>query len=150
MKYHQPNAPEPTQNPLSERACGFESHLGHFEPAGCARHGVNVAEHVELAYAVTSMGAQGRTVDHAITVLDGVTDVRNIYVPMTRGRHSNHAYITIEGEDTAADVFARYITNDWIDLPAHQRAHELCTPTGRDLDWQARAITHEDDLGVDY
>ena len=109
-----------------------------------------VAEHVELAYAVTSMGAQGRTVDHAITVLDGVTDVRNIYVPMTRGRHSNHAYISIDGEDTAADVFARYITNDWIDLPAHQRAHELWTPTGRDLDWQARAITHEDDLGVDY
>ncbi len=108
-----------------------------------------VAEHVELAYAVTSMGAQGRTVDHAVTVLDGVTDVRNIYVPMTRGRDSNHAYITIDGEDTAADVFARYITNDWIDLPAHQRAHELWAPTGQEPDWPTRVITHEDDFGID-
>ena len=108
-----------------------------------------VAEHVELAYAVTSMGAQGRTVDHAIAVLDGVTDVRNIYVPMTRGRHSNHAYITIDGEDTAADVFARYITNDWIDLPAHQRAHELWTPTGQEPGRQAPAVSRDDDFGID-
>ena len=108
-----------------------------------------VAEHVELAYAVTSMGAQGRTVDQAITVLDGVTDVRNIYVPMTRGRDSNHAYIAMDGEDTATDVFARYITNDWIDLPAHQRAQELRAPTGRGPDWQARVNTHEDDFAVD-
>ncbi len=108
-----------------------------------------VADHVELAYAVTSMGAQGRTVDHAITVLDGVTDVRNIYVPMTRGRNSNHAYITIDGEDTAADVFARYITNDWIDLPAHQRAQELWSSTSQEPVWQARAVTRDEDFGID-
>ena len=86
--------------------------------------------HVELAYAITAMGAQGRTVDHAITVIDTTTDVRNLYVPMTRGRESNHAYLAIEGEDTAAEVFARYLTNDWIDLPAHQRAQELWMSTG--------------------
>lgn len=78
---------------------------------------------MELAYAVTSMGAQGRTVDHAITVLDG--------------------------ENTATDLFARYITNDWIDLPAHQRAHELWAPTGQEPDWPTRVITHEDDFAID-
>ncbi len=108
-----------------------------------------VAEHVELAYAVTAMGAQGRTVDHAITLLDGVTDVRNLYVPMTRGRESNHAYLAIDGEDTAADVFARYLTNDWIDLPAHQRAQELWAPAGREPDLGVQAITRGDDFGID-
>jgi hypothetical protein len=108
-----------------------------------------VADHVELAYAVTAMGAQGRTVDHAITAIDTTTDVRNIYVPMTRGRESNHAYLTIEGEDTAADVFSRYLTNDWIDLPAHQRAHELWAPTGHQPDWQTPAVSRNDDFGID-
>jgi hypothetical protein len=108
-----------------------------------------VADHVELAYAVTSMGAQDRTVDHAITVIDGVTDVRNIYVPMTRGRDSNHAYITIDGEDTGTYVFARYITNDWIDLPAHQRAHELWASTSQDPGSQDRVISHQEDFGID-
>lgn len=42
-----------------------------------------VAENVELAYATTGMGAQGRTVDHAILYLDSAADVRNVYVPMT-------------------------------------------------------------------
>jgi hypothetical protein len=108
-----------------------------------------VAEHVELAYAVTAMGAQGRTVDHAITVIDGVTDVRNIYVPMTRGRDSNHAYLTIEGEETAADLFARYLTNDWIDLPAHERARELWSPTGLEPDFRTPAASRDDDFGID-
>jgi conjugative relaxase-like TrwC/TraI family protein len=108
-----------------------------------------LCDHVELAYAITAMGAQGRTVDHAITVIDSVTDVRNLYVPMTRGRESNHAYLAIEGEDTAADVFARYLTNDWIDLPAHQRAQELWTPTGREPDWRTRAVTRDNDFGID-
>jgi hypothetical protein len=108
-----------------------------------------LCDHVELAYAITAMGAQGRTVDHAITVFDTVTDVRNLYVPMTRGRESNHAYLAIEGEDTAADVFARYLTNDWIDLPAHQRAQELWAPTGREPDWRAPAVSRDDDFGID-
>jgi hypothetical protein len=96
-----------------------------------------VNEHVELAYAVTAMGAQGRTVDHAITVIDGPTDVRNLYVPMTRGRDTNTAFVATGGnDDSAVERFAHYIGNDWIDLPAHQRsqnsAHPLwANPTGR-------------------
>ena len=77
-----------------------------------------VGEHVELAYATTGMGAQGRTVDAAITVLDGPTDVRNLYVPLTRGRETNEAFITVTGEQTAVDVFGQSLALDWIDLPA--------------------------------
>jgi conjugative relaxase-like TrwC/TraI family protein len=84
-----------------------------------------VGEHVELAYATTGMGAQGRTVDAAITVLDGPTDVRNLYVPMTRGRDTNEAFITVTGEQTAVDVFSRCLALDWIDQPAHTRRAEL-------------------------
>ena len=56
---------------------------------------------------------------------------------------------TIDGEDAATDVFACYITNDWIDLPAHRRAQELWAPTGQEPDWPTRVITHEDDFGND-
>ncbi len=84
-----------------------------------------VAEHVELAYATTGMGAQGRTVHAAITVLDGPTDVRNLYVPMTRGRETNEAFITVTREQTAVDVFAQCLALDWIDQPAHTRRAEL-------------------------
>lgn len=84
-----------------------------------------VRDHVELAYATTAMGAQGRTVDHAILYLDTPADVRNIYVPLTRGRHSNHAYVATAGEDTALDVLVRCLTTDWIDHPAHARRDQL-------------------------
>ncbi len=91
-----------------------------------------VAEHVELGYAQTSHAAQGRTVDRSILVLDQPTDVRGIYVPLTRGRHHNDAYITTTGEHTALDVFADAITRSWIDQPAIARQAELAgTPQPR-------------------
>ena len=84
-----------------------------------------VAEHVELGYAQTSHAVQGRTVDRSILLLDGPTDSRGIYVPMTRGRHHNDAYIATNGEDTAIDIFANSIANNWIDRPALARQAEL-------------------------
>jgi conjugative relaxase-like TrwC/TraI family protein len=84
-----------------------------------------VQAHVELAYAQTSHATQGRTVDRSILVLDGPTDVRGIYVPMTRGRHHNDAYIATTGEDTALDIFTDSITRSWIDQPALARQAEL-------------------------
>jgi len=84
-----------------------------------------VAEHVELAYAATAAAAQGRTVDHSLLVVDGSCDVRNLYVAMSRGTTSNRAYMTLRGEDTAADVFTRCLLSDWIDQPAHTRRAEL-------------------------
>ncbi len=84
-----------------------------------------VREHIELAYAQTSHATQGRTVDRSILLLDGPTDVRGIYVPMTRGRHHNDAYIVTTGEDTALDIFTDAITRSWIDQPALARQTEL-------------------------
>lgn len=84
-----------------------------------------VAEHVELAYARTGIAAQGRTVQHGILYMDRATDVRNLYVPMTRGIDTNEAFILTAGEQTAHDVFAQSIATDWIDEPAHTRRDEL-------------------------
>lgn len=90
-----------------------------------------VAEHVELAYATTGMGAQGRTVDVGILFLDSPTDVRNIYVPLSRGRESNMAFVATTVEVTAVDVLTRCLTTDWIDQPAHTRRAELTGATIR-------------------
>ncbi len=84
-----------------------------------------VAEHVELAYARTVMGAQGRNVQGGATFYEKPTDVRNLYVAMTRGTATNEAFMVVNGEQTAADVFAQSIATDWIDLPAHARRAEL-------------------------
>ncbi|MFN3217907.1 MAG: MobF family relaxase [Acidimicrobiales bacterium] len=84
-----------------------------------------VKEHVELGYAQTSHATQGRTVDRSILVLDGPCDVRGLYVPMTRGRHHNDAYIATTGQDTALDVFAASVARSWIDQPALARQAEL-------------------------
>jgi hypothetical protein len=53
------------------------------------------------------------------------TDVRNLYVAMTRGTGTNEAFIVTTGEQTPADVFAQAIATDWIDQPAHARRAEL-------------------------
>ncbi len=84
-----------------------------------------VQAHVELAYAQTSHATQGRTVDRSILVLDGPTDVRGVYVPMTRGRHHNDVYIATTNEHTATDVFAESLTRNWIDQPAHTHHADL-------------------------
>ena len=84
-----------------------------------------VCEHVELGYARTGHGSQGRTVRNAIVFLEGPTNVRNLYVPMTRGTHLNEAFIACTGEETARDVFTQCLTTDWIDQPALSRHAEL-------------------------
>ncbi len=101
---------------------------GHAGTARLPAHYVN--ERVELGYAQTSHASQGRTVDRWILVLDGPTDVRCVYVAMTRGRHDNSAYITTPGEQTAVDVFSDAIGRTWIDQPALARQAEL-TGTSR-------------------
>jgi len=87
--------------------------------------GEYVAEHVDLAYASTGMGGQGRTVNGGLLFADRATDLRNLYVPMTRGTETNEAFLATVGEETALDVFVRSMTTDWIDQPAHTRRHEL-------------------------
>jgi hypothetical protein len=96
-----------------------------------------VAEHVELAYAQTSHASQGRTVDRSFLLLDGPADTRGVYVPMTRGRRANEAFVVLEGEQTALDVLAQALARDWIDEPAVARRAELQRNTS-----QSRGRSH--------
>ena len=84
-----------------------------------------VADHVELAYAQTGHANQGRTVDRSLLLLDGPTDVRGIYVPMTRGRQRNDVFVVLEADQIALDVVAQALVRDWIDEPAVARRAQL-------------------------
>ena len=81
-----------------------------------------VAEHLELAYAQTSHATQGRTVDRSLLFLDGPTDARGVYVPMTRGRQSNEVFVALQGEQTAVDVLGQALAWDWIDESRPRRS----------------------------
>jgi hypothetical protein len=59
-----------------------------------------VADNLSLAYAVTVHKGQGLTVDDAILVVDGASAAEHLYVGMTRGRRSNHAFVVCESVDT--------------------------------------------------
>ncbi|QGG95441.1 ATP-dependent DNA helicase [Actinomarinicola tropica] len=78
-----------------------------------------VAAHVELAYAETSHATQGRTVDRSFLFLDGPTGTSGIYVPLTRGRTTNEAFVVLNDERTAAEVIAEAVARTWIDQPAN-------------------------------
>ncbi len=84
-----------------------------------------VSEHVELAYAQTSHANQGRTVDRSLLLLDRPTDTAGFYVPLTRGRKTNEAFVVTDGEQSAADVVAESLARAWIDRPALARRAEL-------------------------
>lgn len=58
-----------------------------------------VAEHLDLGYAITAHRAQGVTTDTAHAVVTATTTRENFYVSLTRGAHSNHAYVTVDRED---------------------------------------------------
>lgn len=55
-----------------------------------------VAEHVDLGYAVTAYRTQGTTTDTAHVLVEPTSTRENFYVAMTRGRHSDHAYVTLD------------------------------------------------------
>ncbi|MCC5782026.1 conjugal transfer protein [Kocuria sp. CCUG 69068] len=61
-----------------------------------------VADHVDLGYAVTAHRAQGVTVDTAHVLVEPTTTRENFYVAMTRGKHSNHAYVMLDRADEHA------------------------------------------------
>ena len=84
-----------------------------------------VIEHLELGYAQTSHTSQGRTVDTALLYIDTPTDQAGIYTPLTRGRHTNHAYVAVDDNQTGADVLAHAVSREWDDQPAIARRAEL-------------------------
>lgn len=90
-----------------------------------------VAEHVDLGYAVTAHRAQGMTVDTSHVVVTGSTTRENLYVAMTRGQHSNIAYVALDqpdeshapprpGDATAASVLYGVLHHSGRELSAHE------------------------------
>jgi hypothetical protein len=74
-------------------------HLGRDPATGESRWSASfwlprryLARHCTLAYAATQHAAQGRTVDTAHVLVDGLGDRQGLYVAMSRGRDANHAY----------------------------------------------------------
>ena len=63
-----------------------------------------VAEHVDLGYAVTAHRAQGVTVETAHTLVEATTNREVFYVSMTRGSHSNIAYVATDKLDPAHTI----------------------------------------------
>ncbi|KAA1418134.1 relaxase domain-containing protein [Mumia zhuanghuii] len=55
-----------------------------------------VANHTQLAYAMTAMRAQGATVDTAHVVVDEATTREALYVALTRSREPAREYVTTE------------------------------------------------------
>ncbi|CAL8977835.1 ATP-dependent RecD-like DNA helicase [Propionicimonas sp. T2.31MG-18] len=59
-----------------------------------------VTESVELGYATTIHGAQGVTADTCHGLLTGEESRQQAYTMLTRGRHTNHAWIQATGTET--------------------------------------------------
>ncbi len=57
-----------------------------------------VATYVELGYATTIHGAQGMTADTCHGLLTGQESRQQLYTMLSRGRHTNHAYLQITGD----------------------------------------------------
>lgn len=82
-----------------------------------------VAEHVDLGYAVTAYRAQGITTDTAHVLVEPTSTRETFYVAMTRGRHSNHAYVTLDRADdhaTARSVLYGVLQHSGAELSAHE------------------------------
>ena len=84
-----------------------------------------VSMSVELGYAQTVHGAQGATVDHSLSIVDGPIDGRALYVGLTRGIESNHVYVAVDGNHTGRDILDAAIVADWTDTPAIDIRAEL-------------------------
>lgn len=86
-----------------------------------------VSSHVNLAYAQTSHGSQGRTITGtSIYAYDpdiAPTDRAGIYVPLTRGRTENLAVVHADNVPIAKAHLTDAISRRWIDSPAISHLH---------------------------
>ena len=86
-----------------------------------------------LGYAVTAFRAQGVTTDTAHVLVEPTSTRETFYVAMTRGRHSNRAYVTLDraddhaqphpGDDphaTARSVLYGVLQHSGAELSAHE------------------------------
>ena len=89
-----------------------------------------VRESVELGYATTAHRAQGATIDTAHLLVTEQLTRALMYVGMTRGRHSNRAYVATRPattemhepaiEQTMQDVLEAVLQDAGIELSAHE------------------------------
>jgi conjugative relaxase-like TrwC/TraI family protein len=93
-----------------------------------------VIQNVELGYAQTSHATQGRTVDTSLLLVDGPTDSRGVYTPMTRGREANNVYVVTEDNQTGLDLLGLAVTRDWVDHPAIARRDQLDPQGAREVE----------------
>lgn len=72
---------------------------GHTDAATVRLPAEYVADHVELGYATTIARTQGMTVDETHTIATPGMGREDLYVAMSRGRHTNRAYVVIDQGD---------------------------------------------------
>ncbi|MBK5221725.1 MAG: relaxase domain-containing protein [Acidimicrobiia bacterium] len=87
-----------------------------------------VDRHVELGWAVTGYGNQGDTVDIGLAVLEPGTTRNHAYVALTRGRHTNRAWIpdptgALDPADALANMIDRTPHDDSA-LAARRQLHK--------------------------
>ncbi len=126
-----------------------------------------VSQHVELGYAVTAHRAQGATVDTAHAVVHSAQMTReSLYVALTRGRHSNIAYVAIDQahleehqqqpdvEVTAATVLRGVLAHVGAEPSAHeiiraeQEASSSIAQLAAEYDTLAEAAQHDRWIGL--
>lgn len=79
-----------------------------------------VHEHVELAYATTTYGAQGTTVTTSHVLVGEQSGAASAYVGMTRGREHNTAHVVAASVEDARSQWIAVFGRDWADLgPSH-------------------------------
>lgn len=77
---------------------------------------VSYAPDLRLSYASTLHAAQGRTVTHALTLMDETTSAEALYVGMTRGKRSNALLVEADTVEGATQRVHETITNRTISL----------------------------------
>lgn len=77
------------------------------------------ADHVQLAYATTAHRSQGRTVDTAHTIVDSTASRETFYVAMTRGKHSNKAYVVADDTGQLGYAVATGMSRTWRETLEH-------------------------------
>ncbi|WP_216917410.1 MobF family relaxase, partial [Nocardia noduli] len=104
-----------------------------------------VAQHVRFGYAATIDSAQGITADSCHVALTGGETRQQLYVAMTRGVHTNDAYIptALSGEEgsfwtepavyprTAVETIVAILARDGAQKSAHTQLREVLNPHGR-------------------
>ncbi|MBF6100473.1 relaxase domain-containing protein [Nocardia cyriacigeorgica] len=146
----------------SHRRSGGEHGASVWLPA------VYVRAYVRLGYAATIDSAQGITADTCHVALTGFETRQQLYVAMTRGAHSNHAYLptALDGSEasfwsepaifprTAVEVLFRILDRDGAQKSAHTQLRDALDPFRRlgravDIYHDTLGLAAEHSLGAD-